>query len=116
MSDPAGLIARYLALREAWVDVEPGLRLRVRCPAEAHLPRLRSADLEVYVGCVIGWDGMTTARLLGASLGSDEAVPFDAALWREVGLDHVDWVSQVAERIADMVSQRLAAREATAKN
>ena len=110
------LVARYLALRETWLPVEEGLELRIRRPAEAQLPGLRAGGADAYIACVVGWRGMTEARLLGASLGSDSPVYFTPPLWREVALDNVEWLSKVAEAVIAQVQAFLDRKDGAAKN
>lgn len=108
------LLQRMLAAREAWVQLpgaRDGLQVRVRRPAEAQMPGLLlQGELEDYLGWVVDWKGFTEADVLGTRQGSDAAVPFDPALWREIALDRVPWCKAVAEKIKDMCQQFVAAK------
>lgn len=118
MSNP--LLQRMLAAREAWVQLpgaRDGLQVRVRRPAEAQMPGLLlKGELEDYLGWVVGWKGFTEADVLGARQGSDAAVPFDPALWREIALDHVAWCKAVADQIKAMCEAFVGAKEAASGN
>jgi hypothetical protein len=114
---PSDLIAAILAQREQWVDIEPGKRLRVRRPPEAQIGQWRHGiDVERVSGCVVGWEGFTEADLLGASIGSDSAVPFDQALCSEVLRDRIEWAGIVSEALVSAITKHIEAREAARKN
>ena len=110
-------VDRYLASRERWVELDPGLAVRVRRPAEARIPALlQRGDIEAYAACVVGWRGFTGAMLLGAALASDTPAPFDPELWREVALDNVEWCNKIAEAVVQDCTAFLQARDDARKN
>lgn len=118
MSD---LVARVLAQRERWVELDgPALRVRIRRPdalARARMAGMdRNAVIESALASVVGWDGFTEARVLGAALGSEVAVPFDAALWAVLAGDRADWLQAVLTAYMDMIEAHAAQQEAAAKN
>jgi hypothetical protein len=117
MSD---LVARVLAQRERWVDLGDGLRVRIRRPdalARARMVGLdRVAIIEAALSAAVGWEGFTEARVLGASLGSESAVPFDAALWLVMARDHSTWLHSVLNAYLEMIEQHAEQQEAAAKN
>ena len=79
--------------------------------------RLRATDVAAFADFVVGWDGMTEARLFGPAQGSaDVAVPFGAELWRTVAEDHSDWLVTIANAVAEQTQKFLTEREAAAKN
>jgi hypothetical protein len=113
----ADLTARMLALREQWVDLAPGKRVKLRRPAEAEMAKFRGGmSVEHVASACVGWDGFTEADLLGASQGAQDAVQFDAGLWLEVLRDRLDWVGLVADAIIACVTAHLEAREAARGN
>ena len=58
------------------------------------------AEVQKYV---TGWSGFNEAFFMGAGVGSDDAVPFDAELWALVVADRSEWVGQVGQKILDSV-------------
>lgn len=111
------LIARLAEQRRHWADLPGGVRVRFARPHETEFARFRlGITIEHVCEYVDGWDGVTEAVVLGPSIGSDAPVPFDAALWRELVRDRIDWVPPVAEAIAKAITDHLAAKDATAKN
>lgn len=111
------LIARVLAARDQWVDLEAGKRVKVRRPAEAAMPALRSGMApETVARFCVDWEGFTEADLLGAALGSDTVVKFDVDLWVTVALDHLEWIGKVSEKVVESVSAHLAKRSEAAGN
>lgn len=115
--DASDLIAKVLAKREQWVDLEPGKRVKIRRPAEAEMPAMRRGMTPESVArhCV-DWEGFTEADLLGAELAPDTKVKFDLDLWVAVALDRLDWIGAVSEKLVAAVSAHLAQRSNTAKN
>lgn len=115
---PEQLIAKLLAQRESWVEVEPGRRVRVRRPDESEMVDFRGGmSVELMLRHVVGWEGFTEADILGPALGAaDAAVAFDAALFAVLARDHVAWFEPVSVEIATRIAEHWKAREATAKN
>ena len=111
------LIARLAEQRRHWAELPGGVRVRLSRPHETEFARFRlGITVEHVCEYVDGWEGVTEAVVLGPSIGSDAPVPFDAALWRELVRDRIDWVPPVAEAIAKAITDHLAAKDATAKN
>lgn len=114
----AELIARVLAAREAWVDLEPGKRVRIRRPSEAELPSFRAGvTAEKWARCCVGWEGFSEADVLGAALGSGNSmVPFDLDLWVTLALDRLEWVGAVSAAVVESITAHLDARSTAGKN
>lgn len=111
------LIQRLRAAREAWVDLDDQRSVLLRRPPETDLARLRhGVTLQDAAAVVVGWRGFTEAYLVGARLGSDTPVAFDAALWREWVADHLEHSALVAQKLAELVERHLAAKDSAAKN
>jgi hypothetical protein len=115
------LIAKVLAAREFWVDVEPAAdgrpvkRVRVRRPPRAELPRLRTLQVEHFVSCAVGWDGFTEADLLPPGIGGNSVVPFDAELFAVVARDK-PWLEKLMSAVIDAATTFLASEKAAEKN
>lgn len=115
--DAAALIAKLQAARESSVEVATGKRLKVRRPLEADMPRFRNGvSVELACECVVGWEGVTEADLLGAAVGASDDVPFDAGVAAETLRDRVDWVEKVSRHVAELITTHIEQRVATAKN
>lgn len=125
----AQIIARLLDQRRTWVPLpDRGIEVQVQRPAEAEMqPYLVQGDdgrttlraaLPQVQGCVVGWrrmvDGkpasVTEADLLGAAIGSDEAVPFDAGLWAVLVADRHAWVQAVAQAVLQAINDHYQAQ------
>jgi hypothetical protein len=114
---PVQLCERMLDARRRWIDLPSGQAVRIVRPAEADMPRYRrGVTLELLGECVDDWRGFTEADLLGPTVGTDSAVPFDADVWRAYVADHVDLVAPVAKAVAESIKQHLEAKASTAKN
>lgn len=117
MSDPAALIARLHEQRRRWVDLPGGARVRFLRPAETEFARFRlGVTVEHVCEYVDGWEGVSEATLLGASVGASDPLPFTSDLWSTVVRDRMEWVPPVARAIAQSISDHLAAKDATEKN
>jgi hypothetical protein len=115
--DVVSLIAKLRSQRESWVEVAPGKRVRVRRPAEAEMSDFRGGmTVDLLCRHVVGWEGVTEADVLGASIGSDEALPFTADLFAEVAKDRLAWFEPIAADLAARIAEHWKTREATAKN
>lgn len=111
------LKARLVAGREFWCEPAPGKRLKLRRPREAEMAVLRhGVGVDDVCRAVVDWDGFTEAVLLGATVGSSDAVPFDKDLADEVLRDHLEWAQPAADALAQAVTEHLASRAAAAKN
>lgn len=114
---PEQLIAKLLAQRESWVEVEPGKRVKVRRPDESEQADFRGGmSVELMLRHVVGWEGFTEADILGAGVGASDAVAFDAALFATLARDHMAWFEPISVEIATRIAEHWKAREATAKN
>ena len=117
MADTADLIARLLARRERWVELEPGRRLRIRRPAEADIGAfVRSVDADKLGQAVVGWEGFVESDALGESQGSNSALPFDQALCIELLRDRVDWMETLVDAVLASIREHVEAREAARGN
>jgi len=123
--DVQALLARMAEQRAHWVDLPgaataagtPGRRLQFHRPPEVDLPTLMGGVMiEHVIQYACGWSGFTEADLLGAAVGSSDALPFDRALWAAWVRDHTDAVPPVAKALAEAVTAHLDARGAIAKN
>lgn len=115
--DAAQLIKRIHAQREGWAEVEPGVALLMRRPAETAMGRLRAGLAhESVCACIVGWRGVTEATLLGAQVGAADEVAFDAELCREVLADRLAWVEKASEHLVGAITAHLQAKAAAEKN
>jgi hypothetical protein len=114
----ADLIAKVLAQRESWVDLEDGKRVKIRRPAEAQMPAFRAGVTpERVVRCCVDWDGFSEADVLGAALGSGNSkVAFAVDLWEVLALDRMDWLEKVSSSLVEAITSHLSARSDAAKN
>ena len=113
----SALVAKLLAQREAWVELESGKRVRIRRPAEAQLHKYRGGlTAELLAGLAVGWEGFTEADILGPALGASDPLPFAPDLWATLLEDRVDWLQRVAEGMSTAVQQHVAARGLAEKN
>ncbi len=114
---PEQLIAKLLAQRESWVEVEPGRRIKVRRPDESEMVDFRGGmSVDLMLRHVVGWEGFTEADILGASVGASDPVAFDAALFATIARDHMAWFEPISIEIATRIAEHWRAKEATAKN
>lgn len=115
--DSAALIARMDAQRERWVDLPDGKRVKIQRPLEADFVRLRGGVTVEHVAEFAGdWAGFTEADLLGAAIGSSDALAFSPALWSRVVRDRVAYVGPVAEAIVAAITEHLQQQSDIAKN
>jgi len=94
------VVRRIRAGRERWIELDAGNGVKIRRPAEASWPALRSDGLDAYLRCVVDWRG--PAFTVGAILGTGEdskPLPFSAAVWLEIAHDEVAWCAKVAEEV-----------------
>lgn len=119
------LINQLRAQRQSWVDLEPGKRVQIMRPPESEIGaflrvengrKSMMADLDQVVKFTTGWEGITEADLLGASVGASDAVPFDPALWAEVVADRGDWLKAVAQALLDAIVKHFDAKAQAEKN
>jgi hypothetical protein len=127
MSDAAALIARLRSKRETWCELDPGKAVQLRRPAETEvltgmLQRTPGGGTTLQVekahvcAAAVGWRGITEADLLGAGVGVDDAVPFDAGVWAEVVADRADWLQRAAAHLLDQITKHFEAQDTAAKN
>lgn len=115
--DTKALIRQMLAQRERWVNLDETHAVKVRRPAEAEMPAFfKSTGVEAACTHVVDWRGFTEADLLGASVGSSDALTFDADLWRHVVSDRLEWAGIVAEEISEEAQRHILARKEAEKN
>lgn len=111
------IIAQLLAQRETRVEVEPGKVIVVRRPPAADMPKLKDGvTVPLLVEFTAGWEGITEADILGAAVGSSDALPFDGELWSHVVADREVWFDKCAAALIDAVAAHLRARRETAGN
>lgn len=111
------LITALRHQREFPVEVQPGVTITMRRPAEADMHMLRElTKAEVACRFAVGWAGVTESILLGAGVGAEDAVPFEADLWVEVVMERLDWLLPCADAVIDAVSNHLTAKADAAKN
>ena len=111
------LIKKARSQREGRVEIRPGKWVRFLRPQEVDFARLRGGvNVQHVCECVIGWDGITEADVLGPSIGVNDPAPFSPELWAEYVRDRVDVVGKVAQAIADAITRHLEQRDAAAKN
>lgn len=110
------LLAQMRAQRDRWVELEPGLRVKVRRPHELAVFRMRGGvEIDHLVDHVVDWDGFTSATLLGAEVGSSDQLAFDARLWREAVSDRGRWAITVTDAMLAAVEEHNTRREAAEK-
>ncbi|MDY0748503.1 hypothetical protein SNE35_28645 [Paucibacter sp. R3-3] len=114
---PDVLIKQLQAQRETWCELEPAeggrpaLRVLIRRPSETELPKLYGGvSIAAVQACVVGWEGMSTERLLGAAVGSADALAFDAALWAEIASDRAAWSEACAAHLVGQITAHLDAK------
>lgn len=116
-TDVQALLARMATQREAWADLGGGRRLQYRRPPEVELPRMiAGVGLEHVVQYACGWDGFTEADLLGAGIGSSDAVPFHRDLWAAYVADHAEHLQAASTAMAQTVTVYLQRKADVAKN
>lgn len=118
MSDASkALVAKLLAARESWFELEPGKRLKIRRPAEVQMAELRRGiSVEDLGEFVIDWEGFSQADLLGAAIGSDAVVPFDADVWKVAVADRNKWFNAAAREVIRLMTEHLQSKAEAEKN
>ncbi len=103
--------------REDWIEIEPGLRVKVRRPTETDLARFyNGVTVELLCETLVDWEGFTEAKLLGSSVGSSDPLPFDADLAKEVISDHADWSATAAHGLVDLIAKHVDRRQLEKKS
>jgi hypothetical protein len=113
----ADLLEQLRAKRRHWVEVKPGRRVRYSRPPETELHKL-AAGITVHTVCeyVDGWEGFTTADVLGDEIGSDLVAEFTPALFAEWLSDRVDLTALIAGDISKRITEHLERRAGVEKN
>lgn len=128
MSNDA-LLRKMRAQRMQWVELEPASdagpvkRVRVIRPTEVEIGRnlVRGTGglgvgFEEVVRFTVEWDGFREADLLGAALGSSDAIEFDSDLWGEMVANRSHWLKTVGQVILDAVVAHISEQEQARKN
>lgn len=114
-----------LRRREHTVHLDDRRSITLRRPPEAQMGRLLSVvgekatwsvGPEDVKAAVVGWAGFTEADLLGATVGSSDAVPFDADLFALYIDDHLEDQTKIAKVLLDVVTEYVDKRGASEKN
>jgi hypothetical protein len=103
MSHASVLLEKRQKFREQWVDLEDagpaGKGVRVRRPLlSGALTLQRKTVLDAVCECSVDWRGFREADLLPS--GAEDAVPFDAALFRDVVADRPDWLAKIDNKLS----------------
>lgn len=115
------LVEQLRAQRTGRVEVGgagSGKYLQVRRPLEAtEMARFfRHPTPEMFLGQVVGWDGITQADLLGAAVGASDPAPYSPELAAEYLADRGDWLADVGTWLAEAIKAHIDKRAAEAKN
>jgi hypothetical protein len=115
--DAQALIKKLHKQRERRVELSEGVSVIVRRPPEADIPSLRfGVTLDHLRRYVVGWEGFTEATVLGAAIGANEPVEFDAELWAEIVADRQDWILKVSNELIGAMNAHYEQKLAAAKN
>lgn len=100
------LLAQLQAQRLRWVvlDAAQGIRMRIDTPSQYRAVRIaramRQGDGDAAAAelapLLREWEGITGALLLGAAVGSGDAVPAHAGVFTVLMGDRPEWVSTLA--------------------
>lgn len=109
---PEQILARMAEQRAAWVEVEPGKRVRVLRPLEADFPKFLQpgeggllhwrCSLDQVKSSVDAWEGFTEADLYEG--GASDDVPFSPLLWGALVADRLAYAKPVAARVVDLIA------------
>lgn len=118
MSPAAILVARLLEQRESWCDLGDDLKVKVRRPAEAEWTSVvaQMKERDIFLECVVDWQGFSEATLFGGAVGSSDPLQFDASVWMTAARDRGEWVSKVMEHVCNAMNARHEQRKDIAKN
>ena len=114
---PADILARMDEQRAVWADLGSGRRVKLHRPLETELPRLvRGVTVDDVCECTRDWSGFTEATLLGAAIGAEDAVSFDAVLWSRYVRDDAEAARACIDALVTAVTAYLEGKAQTAKN
>lgn len=109
---PEQILQRRLEQQSEWVSLpvaagEPARRVRVRRPYATDIAVFAGGNItaEHVVQCVEAWEGFTEATLLGAAIGSEDAVEFHRDLWADWVRDNPAAYVAVANGLAEGVAR-----------
>lgn len=115
--DAQALIAQLYAARENWCELQPGVRVRLRRPAEAEMPQFyKGVGIDAVKTYAVAWEGVTGALLFGEAVGSSDAIAFDGALWGVIVTDRSRWAEKCAKHLADAIKAHIEANAAASGN
>ena len=121
----AALIKALRDARKRTVDLGAGKELTFLRPPEGDYDSmLTRVDNQAYwdikldhiVKYSVGWSGFTEVEILGAGVGGDAVVPFDAQLWAELLSDSLEWQVVVRQAIQQSMNDYNNKKDADAKN
>lgn len=113
--DRSAVIKAIWAQRETKVALDDNKSVTIRRPPEGELWVLAGrVDLEHVVRYTVGWQGFTEADVISG--GASDALEFSAELFREVVVDHAEWITAIANAIAEAVKTHSDKRKAAAGN
>ena len=108
------LIAQIKKARQRRVEVG-GFTFIVRRPTDTEF--VAHYELRIYEIAqeyVVGWEGVTEADIVNG--GGEDAVPFDADLWREWCADRPDLWEAIFTAVLQAYEQHVEQRQAAVKN
>jgi len=106
------LADRIRAAREQWVSAG-GHEFLIRRPTDLQLSKFSVAPVsELVVSCVVGWK-VPEHQLVA---GGDAVVPvFDPEAFREWSGDHIEMLSELADKVKEIIEQHQEKKEALEK-
>ncbi len=121
------LLKQVLDARATWAEIEPATdgnpakRVKIRRPSEYDMRHFIKegglrADPQSVHPYVIGWEGITEADVLGASIGSDAPADFSPELWAVVSEDHMPWLTAVCDAFVRAIVLHFERQAEAAKN
>lgn len=89
-------------------ETHPGLKVKLRRPAESEMLALRARDAtEVVQAAAVDWEGFTEALLLGPEVGASDTLPFDAEAWSAWVADQAAVVGHCYAKLLEAVNAHL---------
>jgi hypothetical protein len=116
---------QMMAQRKSWVDLGDGKRVQITRPPETMIGEFSnygdgkfsvSSVIDRVIKYTVGWDGITEADLLGASVGASDLVPFDPALWALVIEDRAEWLMKIAQALTASIANHYEQKAQAEKN